>query len=163
MEETLQFENYSWSNCFCICLLSSSGWSAEHWLYLISIRATSGLWASVTFSCAGVCPSLLQLQPLSASLVLTEEGQLASDSLTSFHLPIATARNKCHLIWLCACDRALTLFILDGFPWSLHCSAQPVTVLSLNFTSWPFALSFLFTCSSGSFCPPLLSVLPHRS
>lgn len=130
----------------CVCLLSSSGWSVEHWLYLISICATSGLWASVTFSCPGVWPSLLQLQPLSISG--TDRG--GTTGIRQPHIFPSAYSNREEqvspwdlIIWLHVCD-SFSHAHIKCFPWSLNCSAQPVIVLSLNFTSWPFCFQFPF-------------------
>lgn len=77
----------------------------------------------------------------------TRMGNWHQTASQSFHLPIATGRNMFHrdlIIWPHVHDRGLSMFKLNCFSWSLHRSAQPVTILSLSFASQPLCPQFIF-------------------
>ena len=119
----------------------------EHWLYLICICTTSGLRASVTH--LRLCQCLTFPPAAAAALIIsgTERGWIVG--IRQPHSPsiCLRGRNKFHrdlIIWPHVHDRALSMFILNCFPWSLRRSAQPVTVLSLSFACQPLCPQFMF-------------------
>ncbi|KAF2977101.1 hypothetical protein EK904_007886, partial [Melospiza melodia maxima] len=67
---------------------------SSHWT-CPKVKCVTG--APLIRNCSPAFARQGQFLPLSASLVLTEERQVASDSPTSFPLPIATARDQFHL------------------------------------------------------------------